>query len=63
MITNLDPREVAEVNKQKGEFAEKSVEAQKTATPCLKLWSDFQKNRSCHSGDFGFQFSDPKNSI
>lgn len=57
----LDPREVAEVNKQKGDLLKKAMEARNTADTMLKtLESDFQKTDHATQGDFGFQFSDPK---
>jgi len=34
----LDPREVAEVNKQKGDLLKKAMEARNTADTMLKLW-------------------------
>jgi hypothetical protein len=57
----LDPREIAAVNKEKGDLIKKAMEARKTADDLLKtMESDFQKTDAATQGDFGFQFSDPK---
>lgn len=57
----LDPREIAAVNKEKGDLIKKAMEARKTADELLKsLESDFQKADHATQGDFGFAFTDPK---
>lgn len=57
----LDPREIAQVNKSKGELLTKAMEARSTADALLKtLETDFQKIDHATQGDFGFSFSDPK---
>lgn len=57
----LDPREVAAVNKEKGDLIKKAMEARKTADEILKtMESDFQKIDHATQGDFAFAFSDPK---
>lgn len=57
----LDPREIAAVNKEKGDLIKKAMEARKTADELLRtMESDYQKTDHATQGDFGFAFSDPK---